>query len=198
MFYSPLLENISTFFIFWFISICEKDNNRFQGVWLPAEIPHIVWTDFLMHLPFLTSCAFVSFDFCVCMSYNSLVKHLGWKHYTIINVAQCFKLCIHVYKLFALSFVCRLGGTNNWMEWINAVWINSITCFWTSAMASCSTNSMLSAPWMVVLSDCKTLWHSLLKTLTIIFRRSTGASIFPYKQQQMYVSQREWKRYSIL
>lgn len=54
-----------------------------------------------------------------------------------------------------------------------------VTFLFTSAMATCSTISMPSAPWMVVLSDCKTRWRSLLKVFTISLSRSPTPSIIP-------------------
>lgn len=54
-----------------------------------------------------------------------------------------------------------------------------VTFLFTSAMATCSTISMPSAPWMVVLSDCKTRWRSLLKVFTISLSWSPIPSIIP-------------------
>lgn len=66
------------------------------------------------------------------------------------------------------------------------------TCLLTSAMVSCKTINISFAPRIVVLSDSRTRWHSLLKILTIVFRLSSKIAIVPVTQHNLLYLSITW------
>lgn len=157
---------------------CELGSYSLSFLGPPDNLQHKHREYWQCFLPLLLE-VILTFYFIYLLVYVSLWR--GQEH--IANVYQLFLYMITFVLLhcfYACEWIicaCHQLLLEGQIKYFDLIWREAVTCLLTSAMASCSTISMLSAPWTVVLSECRTLWHSLLNTLTTTFRRSPKASM---------------------